>query len=192
MEMSGCPQPSGDAPALCFSVSQAAALCGVTIHQLAEWTDLGYVHAIGRGERRFYNRESLRQIIALRRSFESNPSRGEPDAAGEARKRPEEFPAAAGPLSDEALALQIQMFFVMNPAGRQTAAGLAKRLDVEPERVAGVLRRLIADGSLMEVDTPRGPEYAAARLTLHGPRVREQRIRATRRRRKPARTDDAP
>jgi hypothetical protein len=173
-------------------VSQAAALCGVTIHQLAEWTDLGYVHAIGRGERRFYNRESLRQIIALRRSFESNPRRGEPDAAFEARKRPEEFPEFEGVPSDELLALQIQMFFVLNPAAPQTVASLAERFHVGPERACRVIQTLVNDGSVEPVQTPQGPGFVAARLTLQGPRVREQRIRATRRRRKPARTEDTP
>lgn len=192
MEKSGYPQPSGDAPALCFSVSQAAALCGVTIHQLAEWTDLGYVHAIGRGERRFYNRESLRQIIALRRSFELNTRRGEPDAAREARKRPEEFPTGEGVGSDELLALQMQMFFAMNPVGPQTAAGLAKRFGLELERAVRVLRLLVVDGSLEETETTEGLQYYAANLTLQGPRVREQRIRATRRRRIPAHSEDAP
>lgn len=170
---------------MCFSVSQAAALCGVTVHQLAEWTELGYVHAVGKGDRRFYNRESLRQILALRRSFEQSARKGLPDAEREARSRPEEF-FAPEQLNDEHLALQVQMFFAMNPSGPQTAAGLARRFGVELDRAVRAVRALVVDGSLQETETPAGLQYHAGRLSLPGPRVREQRIRATRRRRLPA------
>jgi hypothetical protein len=194
------PKPSsqrmGKSPPLSFSLSQAAALCGVAVHRLSEWTDCGYVRATGQGDNRRFDRHALRQILALRNATRSGPmpSRSrtgapEPHAPRTAApavpsRRPEEFSVTAFPQSDVRLALQIELYFALNPSAPRTVEGLSASLNADPRQMrrildsmagAGVVRAL-RDGEIV---------YGPGRARLHGPNVREQRIRATRRTRVP-------
>lgn len=178
--------PAGDAPApLNFNVNQAAALCGITAHQLAEWTDLGYVHAIGQGDRRTYNRDALRQIMAVRRALSSGRPPIVPPGAptDKTARRPEEFSVPDTPLEDQHLALQTQMFFALNPVIPQTLDSLAQRMGVSNDQMVRVLDQMVAEGSLHRRMKGREIQYHVHSVQLQGPRLREQRIRATRRNR---------
>ena len=176
---------------LWFNLNQAAAICGVPVQQLSEWTDCGYIRVKGHGDSRRFDREALREVLALRDAirggrFNSANARrkaGEstsPVADPETR-RPEEFPTATEPLQDAHLALQAEMYFALNSRKPLSAAQLAERLGVPKERMEEVLA-VMASARLVQ-RVCRGGEtlFGPGRASLHGPGPRELRIRARRR-----------
>lgn len=182
-------QPSGDAQTpLSFSLNQAAALCGVSTHELWEWTTCGYVRTAGSGDHRRYDEEALRQIVALREAIRAatgpaaksplNPAIGPQDDQG---GRADEFSVAAVPMDDAHLTLQTEMFFALNAGVGVSANDLAKRFQTDSEQTLRVLGALVQSRQVMRVHRGSETVFQSSRAQLHGPSVREQRIRATRR-----------
>lgn len=187
---------SGNAPPLTFSLSQAAALCGVPIHRLSEWVDFGYVRSSGHGDGRRLDRHALRQILALRNAtgagilpqrLPSAPSshRAAPAAPAAPTRRPEEFFVSAFPLNDARLSVQIEVYFALNPDAPRTAEHLAHALHADLRQTRRILDSM-TDAGLVRGFREGEIVYGPGRSRLRGPDAREQRIRATRRHRVPA------
>jgi hypothetical protein len=183
---------------LAFSLNQAAALCGIPVPQLSEWTDCGYVRAEGAGDERRYGRDALRQILRVRDAMRSDraPTRGtahtavsrrrrEPGRTPPEARRPEEFSDSASPMNDVRLTLHAEIYFALNSDAPRTVEHLAAQLGVDARQMERILDsmttggvvRVVQDGLLC---------YGTGRARLRGPSPREQRIRATRRPRIPS------
>jgi hypothetical protein len=178
MDKPTVPEPSFGDPTtpLSFSLNQAAALCGVSAQDLRDWTARGIVSATGSGDHRRYDRDALRQILALRESGQA-PGNG----------RQSEFSLPATEMDDPHLMMQAEMFFALNPGTEATVASLADQLGVDIDQMQRVLDNMVR---LRRVSSlRRGSEvlYQAPRRRWRGPSIREQRVRATRRTRVPSR-----
>lgn len=207
MDQPFSPEPASgnESVPLSFNLNQAAALCGVSAQQLREWTDCGYIQVSGHGDRQRYNRDALRQILAVRDAIlsgrmaarrsnrrasaahaSSSPGRGTPSSTSrpEAR-RPEEFSVPKSSMDDDHLAVQAELFFSLNAGAPQTAAQLSNRFDVSANRMERVLESMLHTRRVLRVRCNHEILYYAGRTHLHGPNPREQRIRATRRQRIP-------
>jgi hypothetical protein len=196
MEKPTAPEPSGDARTpLSFSLNQAAALCGVSAHELWEWTTCGYVRTTGLGEGRRYDREALRQILALRETVRSGHDPGSRSGAGDSDRpgfygdstRASEFSLPATAMDDTHLTLQTDMYFALNAGAGASAEDLAAHFEVDMEQMSRVLDRMVQGRHLVRIRQGSEIVFRSARTQLHGPSVREQRIRATRRPRVPSR-----
>lgn len=194
------PGDTGETAPLSFNLNQAAALCGISVQQLREWTDCGYIRATGHGDQGRYNRDALRQILAVRdavrtgrlahrrpRRCQAVPDPVLGDYAPE-RRRPEEFSVARADTDDDRLALQVELFFALNSGVPQTTVALAHRFDVDPEQMRRVLDGLVHARQTLQVRCNHETLYFWNRAALRGPSPREQRIRAARRRRTPSRS----
>lgn len=197
MERPSAPEPpSGDAQTpLSFSLNQAAALCGVSAHDLWEWTTCGYVRTTGMGDGRRYDREALRQILALRETVRSGHDLGNRSETGVCDRsgfdwdstRASEFSLPISAMDDIQLMIQTDLYFALNAGAGASTEDLASHFEVDMEQMTRVLDGMVQ--ARQAVRTRQGSEiiFRSARTQLHGPSVREQRIRATRRSRVPSR-----
>jgi len=180
----------------------------VPVQQLREWADCGYIRVKGQGERRRFDREALRQILAVRDAIRSGrleaghgSHQGASGASGASGissaqhcvrqdtpelRRPEEFSVASHPTEDAQLALQTEMYFALNSGAPQTAAQMARHFSVPEETMEHVLSAMLAARRVMRVRCGGETLYGPCHAYLHGPDPREQRIRATHRTRIPS------
>jgi DNA-binding transcriptional MerR regulator len=191
MEIPQIPEPSsGDAPAsLSFSLHQAAALCGVSAQDVWAWTSHGQVRASGTGDRRRYDRESLRQILAMRDVGHTSHDHQEPSTgsrSGGRSSRQDEFSLPAAPMDDAHLMLQTEMFFALNAEAGATAEALTEHFGVGSLQMTRVLDSLVQARHIARAVHGAKVLFHDVRTRLHGPSVREQRVRATRRLRLPS------
>lgn len=199
MDKPTAPEPSsgGATTPLSFNLNEAAALCGVSTREVCEWTACGYVCATGQGEHRRYDRDALKQIVALRDAVRAGQLPGERrgpatqmgirDSKSAEDWRSTEFLLPSTPMDDSHLMLQTEMFFALNAGSGADSASLARYFGVEPERIASVLDTMVQSRHLIRVHQGAETLFRAARTHLHGPSIREQRIRAAKRQRQPSR-----
>lgn len=162
-------------------LNEVAELCGVPPARLAEWTDLGYVHAEGRGPDRLYSPDVLVVILRLRDAAWT-PRLRIPSNLPEndvSVNRPAEFAASPDTPTDEQVALRIQILFFMNPGSAFTVAEMAARICAPEDRVLDAANRLLCEHHLAFA----AGCWRAAEPRWRGIRLREQRVRAVRRKR---------
>ena len=197
MERPTVPEPSsGDAQTpLSFSLNQAAALCGVSAHKVWEWTTCGFVRTTGMDNSRRYDREALRQILALREAVRSGH---EPGSRSETSvfdrngfdgdlTRASEFSLPITDMDDTQLTIQTDLYFALNAGAGAAAETLANHFEVDTEQMMRVLDGLVQGRNLLRIRQGSEVIFRSARTQLRGPSVREQRILATRRSRVPTR-----
>lgn len=178
MDKPTVPEPQFGDPAtpLSFSLNQAAALCGVSAQDLREWTLRGIVHTTGHGDHRSYDRDSLRQILAVRDS-------GRAACTG----RQTEFSIASADMDDAHLMIQTEMYFALNAEVEVSAASLTETFGVELEQMQRVLDAMLRSRQISSVRRGANALYQSPGQQLRGPSIREQRVRAVPRRRVPSR-----
>jgi len=162
-------------------LNEVAELCGVPPARLAEWTDLGYVHAEGQGPDRLYSPDVFVVILRLRDTVPA-PRYRVPCAlpTHEAvANRPTEFVPCPDSPASEHVALRIQILFLMNPGTAFTTAAMAERICAPEDRVAEVANQLLCERHLAFA----AGFWRAAEPRWRGIRLREQRVRAVRRKR---------
>jgi DNA-binding transcriptional MerR regulator len=170
-------------------LNEVAELCGVSSARLAEWTDLGYVRAEGQGQGRLYGADAIEVILRLRDAVPLARIKTLPcaiPAQDVAAIRPAEFAPCAHTLTDEQVALRIQVLFLMNPSTAFTAQEIAARICAPENRVMEVAYRLVNERHLAFADGC----WRAAEPRWRGIRLREQRVRAARRKRLSAERPD--
>lgn len=178
MDKPTVPEPSFGDPAtpLTFDLKQAAALCGVSVGDLREWTSRGIVKAKGNGDHRFYDRESLRQILAVRDS-------GQGICSG----RQSEFSLPSAEMDDAHLMIQTEMYFALNAGAEASINSLSEMFGVESEQMKRAMDAMIRSRQVSCIRHGSDTLYHAPRQQFRGPSIREQRVRATPRQRVPSR-----
>lgn len=147
-------------PDLTLNIAQTAALCGITVRQLGYWTQQGFVSAQGRGARRAYGLDSVKRVLAIRKTMESGASlrqalhlvgMGHPPDPPPPLTSPVPVPAIVSSLSAEernSLARSLQSFFQINPNTRDHAGGLAVKIGRAEDDVQTVAEQLCLLGGL--------------------------------------------
>ncbi len=119
-------------PELTLNAAQTAALCGISVRQLGYWTRQGYLIAQGQGARRGYSLDTVRRVLAIRKTMEDGASLRQALQQVPAHLQGwDDCPApATSPLSADldALASGLRGFFKFNPHTRDHAGGLAIKL----------------------------------------------------------------
>ncbi|MGI4791377.1 MAG: MerR family transcriptional regulator [Janthinobacterium lividum] len=153
-------------PDLTLNIAQTATLCSISVRQLGYWTRQGYVAAQGRGVRRTYGLQAIRQVLAIRKAMDTGSSLRQSlrlvsaDTAGDADlpdtalmfRPPPARPVTDGLLPAQATALSRSLvaFFQANCHTRDHAGGLAVKLGWAEEDVRVVADRLCASGILIQ------------------------------------------
>lgn len=149
-------------PELNLNIAQTAELCGISVRQLGYWTRQGYVTAQGKGTRRTYGLEAVRQLLAIRKAMRSGLSlrqalRSVADAPSSSVP-PIISPSAArssatslSPSDAISLSQSLHSFFVANSKTRDHAGGLAIKLGRFEEDVQVAAEALCAAGILVSM-----------------------------------------
>jgi hypothetical protein len=142
-----------------------------------------------------YDRESLRQILALREAVRSEHNPAPPSESGADDRngfdgdstRACEFSLPVSAMDDTHLTIQTDLYFALNAGAAAGAEDLADHFEVDMEQMSCVLDRMVQSRQLVRIRQGSVIVFRSARTQLHGPSVREQRIHATRRPRVPTR-----